>query len=223
MLQGTKCRPGNLLTEKERQDVTKHLSKRKDIALKHIYYAAHVLDPKFNGECLSRDEQIQGTEFIDKVATRKFGAEHLAEVIAAVANIAAKEAFSEKTFVLKSASVNEAAIWWKEDCYGSKLAKVAVSVLSMPPISAATERSFSTYSIVHTAKRNRLTQERASNLTCIAHNLKLLRNVCYSPSKGTEHGRDGECQDEEQQESDGDGESTESEDDHGNSCNTDDK
>ena len=59
-------------------------------------------------------------------------------------------------------------------------------------------------------------------MTYIAHNLKFLRNAGDSPSKGTEHGRNGERQDQEQQESDSDGESTESEDDHDNSCNTDD-
>jgi hypothetical protein len=191
------------------------------MALKHIHYAAHILDPKFNGECLSRDEQIQGTEFIDKLATGKFGTEHSAEVIAELVEYRSKEGFFGKAFVLKSASVTEAAVWWKGVCYSSKLAKVAVSVLSMPPASAATERSLSTYNIVHTTKRNRLTQERAGNLTYIAHNLKLLRNAGDSPSKGTEHGRDGECQDQEQQENVSDGESTESEDKH-NSCNADD-
>jgi hypothetical protein len=120
-------------------------------------------------------------------------------VIAELAEYRSKEVFFRKAFVLKSASITEAAVWWKGICYGSKLAKSAVSTLSMPPTSEATERSFSTYSIVHTAKRNRLTQETAGNLSYIAHNLKLLRNAGDSPSKGTEHCWDGECQDQEQQ------------------------
>jgi hypothetical protein len=87
------------------------------MALKHIHYAAHILDPKFKGECLSKDEQIQGTEFIDKVATRKFGTEHSAEVIAELAEYRSKEVFFfGKALVLKSASVNEAAVWWKGVC-----------------------------------------------------------------------------------------------------------
>jgi hypothetical protein len=40
-------------------------------------------------------------------------------------------------------------------CYGLKLAKVAVSVLHMPPTSEATERNFSTYSTVHTARQKK--------------------------------------------------------------------
>jgi hypothetical protein len=151
----TKCLAGSLLAEKERQDVTKSYNKRKDMALKDIHYAAHILDPKFNGECLSKSEQIQGAEFIDKVVTRKSGTERSAEVIAELAEYRSKEGFLGQAFVLKSVSATEAAVWWKGVCYGSKSAKVAVSILSMPPTSAATERSFSTYSIVHTAKRNR--------------------------------------------------------------------
>ena len=82
----TNCLPGSLLTEKERQDVTKNLSKRKDMALIHTHYATHILDPKFNGGCLSRNEQIQGTEFIDKVATKKFGTEQSIRIFLRVAS-----------------------------------------------------------------------------------------------------------------------------------------
>jgi hypothetical protein len=53
-------------------------------------------------------------------------------------------------------------------CYGLKLAKVAVSVLSMPPTSEATERNFSTKNSIHIARqRCRLTQERPGQLTYV--------------------------------------------------------
>jgi hypothetical protein len=40
-------------------------------------------------------------------------------------------------------------------CQGLKLAEVAVSVLHMPPTSEATERNFSTYGIVYTARQKK--------------------------------------------------------------------
>jgi hypothetical protein len=52
------------------------------MTLKDIHYAAYIRDPKFNGECLRSDERIQKTEFIHKVATRKYGSGHSAEVMA---------------------------------------------------------------------------------------------------------------------------------------------
>jgi hypothetical protein len=55
------------------------------MTLKDTHYAAYIRDPKFNGECLRSDERIQNTEFIHKVATRKSGTEHSAEVTAELA------------------------------------------------------------------------------------------------------------------------------------------
>lgn len=50
---------------------------------------------------------------------------------------------------------------------------MAVALLSLRPSSAATERTFSKYSFIHTKKRNKLTKERAGKLTYIACNLTL--------------------------------------------------
>lgn len=45
---------------------------------KDIYCTEYILDPKIIAQYLSRVEQIRNTKFIDKVATRNFGTEHLA-------------------------------------------------------------------------------------------------------------------------------------------------
>ncbi|XP_050503989.1 uncharacterized protein LOC114326284 [Diabrotica virgifera virgifera] len=45
----------------------------------------------------------------------------------------------------------------------------------MPCTSAATERSFSSQSSIHTKRRNRLTTQRAANLNYIQYNSKLLK------------------------------------------------
>jgi hypothetical protein len=74
-----KCLLRSLLTEKYHQALMKKLTKRKDIVLKDIYYAADILDPKINAQYLSREEQVQNTEFIDKVATINVGIEHSAK------------------------------------------------------------------------------------------------------------------------------------------------
>jgi len=44
------------------------------------------------------DKRIQKTKFIDNVATRKFGTEHSAEMIAKLAEYCSKEGFLEKLF-----------------------------------------------------------------------------------------------------------------------------
>ncbi|CAI6365190.1 unnamed protein product [Macrosiphum euphorbiae] len=55
----------------------------------------------------------------------------------------------------------------------SILSQIAIAILSCPPTSASTERSFSTYGLLHTIERNRLTNERSAKLVYIKHNLKL--------------------------------------------------
>jgi hypothetical protein len=55
------------------------LTKRKDVVLKDIYCAVYILDQKINAQYLSREEQVQTTEFLDKVVTRNVGFEHLAK------------------------------------------------------------------------------------------------------------------------------------------------
>jgi len=63
--------------------------------------------------------------------------------------------------------------WWKGICTSSKISSIAVAILECSPTSASTERSFSTYGIVHTERRNRLTNDRTSKLVYIKHNLKI--------------------------------------------------
>lgn len=68
--------------------------------------------------------------------------------------------------------------WWSRNgvCWGRPIATIAVRILSSPTssaLSAACERSCSTYANVHTAKRNRLTTTRASKLVYISQNLEL--------------------------------------------------
>jgi hypothetical protein len=45
------------------------------MALKDIYYAENILDPKINAQYPSRGQKIQNTEFID----RNVGTEHSAK------------------------------------------------------------------------------------------------------------------------------------------------
>lgn len=63
------------------------------------------------------------------------------------------------------------------------LAEVAIRILGAPITSAATERTFSTFSWIHNKNRNRLTTTRAAKLTYLSHNWKLLEKKQSSTSK----------------------------------------
>jgi len=60
--------------------------------------------------------------------------------------------------------------WWNIFCSSTHLCVIANKILlSVPATSAATERSFSTFSNIHTKKRNRLTSSNASKISFVAH------------------------------------------------------
>ena len=58
----------------------------------------------------------------------------------------------------------------------AELANVAISILSAPIASAATERTVSTFSWMHSKKRNCLSSERTDKLTYHSYNWKLMNN-----------------------------------------------
>ncbi|KAJ9543423.1 hypothetical protein OSB04_023130 [Centaurea solstitialis] len=69
----------------------------------------------------------------------------------------------------------EAIDWWAT--YGaetSELADVAIKVLSQPISSSSAERNWSTYSYIHSVKRNRLNSKRADKLVYIHSNIRLV-------------------------------------------------
>lgn len=190
----SKVLPTSPLTKQEEKDFLDCLSKRQDMSLQPIHYAANILNPRYNGVHLDMNEQILGTEFIDSQVTDKYGqGPESADVMAELSQYRSKEGFYGKAYVIKTIEKVDPITWWKGTCFGSKLGSVAVDILSMPSTSAATERSFSTYGNIHSAKRNRLSVDRAGKLAFIAHNLKLLESenaklgdMSFAPGPATE-------------------------------------
>ncbi|KAL2901126.1 Zinc finger BED domain-containing protein 1 [Bienertia sinuspersici] len=75
--------------------------------------------------------------------------------------------------------------WW--NTYGAEtpeLAEIAVKVLSQPISSSSAGRVWSTYSFVHSIKRNRLNSLRADKLVFIHSNIRLLSRFTASYKQG---------------------------------------
>lgn len=133
---------------------------------------ANLLDPQFKGCDLSPDDESLATEKNYNAAVKIPDIDE-DRVLAELANYIAKEGFFSKTFLWSAVSKLTPLAWWAGLCKSTALSKVAVRFLALPTTSAAVERTFSTYSDVHSKKRNRLTNERAGKIVYIAHNLKL--------------------------------------------------
>lgn len=159
-------------TAAEQKQLSKQMSERKASTLKEIHLAATVLNPRSLGHELSQSEKIDAFEFIYKTAIN-MGLND-ANVMADLANYQNKEGIWAKPFIWVSVDRVTPTLWWKTYAAQTDLGAVAVRILTAPITSAATERSFSTFSWIHNKKRNRLTTERAGKLTYIAHNWRLL-------------------------------------------------
>ncbi|PWA81484.1 hypothetical protein CTI12_AA186260 [Artemisia annua] len=92
-------------------------------------------------------------------------------------------------FALPAAHVDattmDAIEWWST--YGSEtpeLAEVAKKVLSQPISSSSAERNWSTYSYIHSVKRNRLNNKRADKLVFVHSNIRLVSRFSESYKQG---------------------------------------
>lgn len=175
------------LLKKEEYSLLQKLDNRKHMAVRKIHLAGHLLDPIYKGKFLKNNESIDATEFISNLA------EHLQisipDIMSELAEYRTNSGLWSKTFVWDSlkARSDETRLhpltWWKGICTSAKISSIAVAILECSPTSASTERSFSTYGIVHTARRNRLTNDRASKLVYIKHNLKIEQGFKQNKNK----------------------------------------
>jgi len=73
--------------------------------------------------------------------------------------------------------------WW--DMHGAntpELCAMAMRVLSQVVNTSSAERCWSTYSFIHSVKRNRLNVQRAESLVYVHYNLRLLSHYCNDPT-----------------------------------------
>ncbi|KAJ8912360.1 hypothetical protein NQ315_014727, partial [Exocentrus adspersus] len=164
------------IAKKEKENMFTILNKRKTMWINNIHYATNILDPKFRGRDLTNDEYLSGVEFIENFLKNEssISAEDVTSTVKEISDYMCSKGSYSKNFLWNAVNNVDSLTWWQGYCLKTNLAKPGIAILSMPPTSAATERSFSSYSLVHTAKRNRLTVEKAGLLTYVHHNLKLL-------------------------------------------------
>lgn len=166
------------ILKSEEDDCFTNFTKRKRMAVKPLHYAANLLDPNFRGEHLNNDEHVLALEYIHSLIGKHPQFVNKKDQIFSELNMyIAKTEMWALDFIWSAVKDVDCITWWNGMCQKTNLKDLAVAILGLPPSSAATERSFSTYSLIHTKKRNRLTVDRAGVLLYIAHNNKLLRKT----------------------------------------------
>ncbi|CAH0402534.1 unnamed protein product [Chilo suppressalis] len=141
--------------------------------IKPIHLAAHLLDPIAVGQELDQNQEIDAMEFINDLANSLN-----IDCVADLAQYKGRGGLWSKQFTWKAAESVDPVMWWRGICGSTALSKIAVRILTAPCTSAATERSFSTHSFIHSVKRNRLTTERAAKISFLVYNWNLLYRDC---------------------------------------------
>lgn len=178
----------DFLGANDRQTALTMFKARKSFIFHPVQLAAYILDPKSKTIDLTDEEENQAFDFLLKFANdRNFDTN---KILANYAEFKAKSGAWSNENIWRTADNIDAATWWKAFFKNQELSKAAIKILSFPSTSASCERNWSTYSLIQTRKRNRLTIERANKLVSIKFNLDLLSKEIFQDKKDATEGSD---------------------------------
>ena len=174
MMESIKAVP---FTEEEQAVIATILDDREKFCIKMIHKSAYLLDPRYHGELLSDEDKLAAIQFVCELA-EKFSTSELLDVDSLKVQqdcvlYAAKNVFFANNFLWKNVAKMSPLAWWNAYSSNQEITKVAVRILRLPATTAAVERSFSCYSNIHSAKRYRLSNDRASKLVFVSLNQEL--------------------------------------------------
>lgn len=166
----------NMLRAPELNAFVAKLNDRQLFSVNPIHYAADFLDPDPNySTSLNEDQRSKAVEYIEQVATfLNLNNDNLLIEIGKYLSKHSKQGIFGDSLTKRAAEKVDILTFWGGFCKDTTLSKIAVRILSMPSTSAAVERSFSSQSLIHTKRRNRLTTTRAIKLNYVRHNSRLL-------------------------------------------------
>ena len=169
--------PKSPFTKEEEKQALAMFEKRKEFCVKDIHKAANMLDPRYCGKDIADEEHFEILQFILNMGSKLDKLIDASKLEIELGNYVAKSSKFANNKLWELAKTICPNDWWKAYNKHVSLGKLAISILNLPITTAAVERSFSTYSNIQTAKRNRLTIERAGKLVFIAQNQKFLSEV----------------------------------------------
>lgn len=193
--------PESPLQKTEEKHVLSKLERRIQFSIGPIHLAADLLNPSSQGNNLKPEELLDAISFICEVGN-SMGVKRI-DLRQDIADYRDKEGLWRRSFIWEGVKESDdekgisPMLWWRELRGTCVLADVALRILGGPVTSAATERTFSTFSFIHSKRRNRLTTERAGQITYLSHNWNLLNRVkrpkkqknhtCENEEKGEEY------------------------------------
>ena len=159
----------------EQEKIATIFAEREEFRIKIIHKAAYFLDPHEHVMLLCDEEKVAAIEFICGLAETFSSCELLTvdslKVHQNCVLYSVKDGFYAMPFLWKNIANVSPVFCWNGYSTNQELSKIAGRLLKLPSTTAGVQRSFSCYSNIHTAKRNRLTNDRASKLVFVSQNI----------------------------------------------------
>ena len=144
-------------------------SSRKAFCLYPVHCASNLLDPRYKGKTLTAVEVSEAIHIINCIA------DWLKIDQGSILSCLAEYRTGTGFFGLVS-NINltcPPAIWWQGIASNEPLCPIASRLLSVPCSSAACERNWSSFGLIHTKLRNKLLSGRVEKLVAIRSNLNI--------------------------------------------------
>ncbi len=165
----------NLLAPNEKRDVISKVEERWTWMHRPIHGLAALLHPAYKAPELFTDAELLADRdaFLPKALTEEEHGKFLEELIA-YNDQRGGPAFASPT-TWKREYLVKPLFWWDSFGYGHRsLQKVAMMLLAQDCSSGACERSWSSYSLIHTKIRNRLSTKQLERLVYCRSNMHML-------------------------------------------------
>lgn len=148
----------------KKEDILALFDTRYKLLINPLHYAAVLLTPSDRGYSLSIEEQQVAMKFIHTVSKRIGLNTKILQELADYRSQQGSLWKKNESFVWENIEDVNPSSWWIGLCGSVALSRIAHMILTSPCTSAATERSFSTFSRIHTKLRNKLTTLRVSKV-----------------------------------------------------------
>ncbi|KAL1916182.1 uncharacterized protein VTP21DRAFT_6186 [Calcarisporiella thermophila] len=127
------------------KDLTEKIAARFKFIKKPVMTVAHVLDPNHSAFTYEKKKSL---EEIQQFLSERYPEEEADEIYTDLLLFNTKSAPFHSRYLWSAAKNIDPIAWWKaHEKHSPKLAKLAISVLSLPASSAASERSWSTFGL----------------------------------------------------------------------------
>ncbi|MCO5559169.1 hypothetical protein L7F22_012763 [Adiantum nelumboides] len=164
----------------KRDDILYLVKKRWEWMKRPIHGFAALLHPAYKKTSLFSDQVFneERMKYLPKVLKEELHGEFLQEVI----NYGDQRGTAFASSVCWKESLVKPLFWWES--FGFQMPhvqRVALSVLGQDCSSGACERNWSTYSLIHTKIRNKLSTKQSEHLIYCRSNLRMLRSMHEMP------------------------------------------